>query len=73
MKPQWEVILEGSLDATGGSGARVLMLRAWTAPDRALWTSETKGLHDFGKTVVPGWVGTSWGCEGNCSIPGAMG
>lgn len=49
------------------------MLRAWTAPDRALWTSETKGLHDFGKTVVPGWVGTSWGCEGNCSIPGAMG
>ena len=53
--------------------AEVPMLRARVTPARALWTSETKGLHGFGKKVVPGGVGTSSGCAGNCSILGAVG
>lgn len=72
-EPRWEVILAGFLSAIGGSVARVRMLRARVTPVRALWTSETKGLHGFGKKVVPGCVWTSSGCAGNCSIPGAVG
>lgn len=37
--------------------ARAPMLRAWTTPARGLCISETKGLHGFGKRVVPGWRG----------------
>lgn len=53
--------------------ARVSILSAWLALASALWTPGTKGLHGFGKKVVPEWVGTSLGCEGNCPIPGAVG
>lgn len=59
-------MMAASLDAAGGNVGRAPMLRAWAAPARALWTLEPKGLHGFGKRVVPGWVGTSSGCEGNC-------
>lgn len=48
-EPRWEVILAGFLSATGGSVARVRKLTARVTPVRALWTSETKGLHGFGK------------------------
>lgn len=53
--------------------ARVSRLSAWVAPASVLWTPGTKGLHGFGKKVVPEWVGTSLGCEGNYPIPRAVG